>query len=225
MESKKKLITGIVIVILVIIAGALLLKGSKPKNKQDDTKTPVSVDVGTITAQDHALGDAKAKVTMIEYADFQCPFCGKFFTETTEPIIEKYVKTGKVQFVYRDFAFLGPESFKSAEAAWCAGDQGKYWEFHNYLFTHQDGENKGAFADKNLKSFAKELGLDSTAFDTCLDSGKYTQTIQDSTAAAGVAGVKGTPKSFIIKDGKVIDTVDGAYPLSAVTEKLEAALK
>lgn len=115
--------------------------------------------IDPVTAADHSLGEANSKVVMVEYADYQCPFCGRFFTNTVEPVIEKYVKTGKIQYVYRDFAFLGKESTKSAEATLCANDQGKYWEFHNYLFTHQNGENEGNFSDTNLKKIAAELGL------------------------------------------------------------------
>ena len=223
-----KLIAGAIIIVGVLIAGAILLRGKTPtENKGVEAKNDNAAltQVGTVNTEDHVLGNADAKVTMVEYADYQCPFCGKFFKETTEPILNTYVKEGKVKFIYRDFAFLGPESFKSAEAVACAGDQNKYWEFHNFLFTHQNGENQGAFADTNLKTFAKQLGLDSATFDKCLDSGKYTQAVKDSTTKAGTYDVKGTPKSFIIKDGKVVDTVDGAYPLEAVKAKLDAALK
>jgi len=220
-----KMIAGAILIAGVIIAGAILLKGKTPVNPTNPEDKVAIIQIDPVTASDHTQGDPNAKVTMIEYADFQCPFCGKFFVETTQPIIEKYVKTGKVQFVYRDFAFLGPESLKSAEATWCAGDQNKYWEFHDYLFTHQNGENKGSFSDTNLKTFAKGLGLDQTTFDQCLDSGKYTQAVTDSTTRAGKAGIQGTPKSLILKKGKVVDTVDGALDLLTVSAKLDAALK
>ena len=232
--SSQKLIAGAIIVVGVLIAGAILLKGKTPTTPSAptvDDKKAAAVQIDPVVASDYVLGDANAKVTFVEYADFQCPFCGRFFTQTTQPLIEKYVKTGKVQFIYRDFAFLGPESIKSAEAARCAGDQNKYWDYHDYLFTHQNGENKGGFADKNLKAFAKTLGLDTTAFNQCLDSGKYTQAVNDATTNAGKVGVQGTPKSFILKNGKVVDTVDGALPftdpnpLYNVSLKIDNALK
>ncbi len=228
-----KQIAAAIIIVGVFIAGAILIKSKTPTsvNPTTDKKAEIA-QIDPVTASDHVLGNAGAKVVMVEYADFQCPFCGKFFTETTQPVIENYVKTGKIQFVYRDFAFLGPESVKSAEAAWCAGDQNKYWEFHDYLFTHQNGENKGGFADANLKAFAKTLGLDTTAFNQCLDSGKYTKVVTDSTTNAGKAGVQSTPNSFILKNGKVVDTVEGAYPFKdptrpdlSVSVKLDNALK
>ncbi len=136
-----------------------------------------------------------------------------------------YVKEGKVRFVYRDYAFLGEESTKSAEAARCAGDQEKFWDYHDYLFTHQNGENHGAFSNPNLKSFAKTLGLDESKFNQCLDSQKYAKAVADEAAAGTKAGVSGTPKGFILVNGKVVSTIDGAEQLATVTAKLDSALK
>ena len=179
------------------------------------------------------------------YADFQCPFCGAVsglmpsnssliqslkqrdpnWTPSTSGIIDNYVKNGSVLFVYRDWAFLGPESVKAAEAARCAGDQGKFWEYHDYLYSHQNGENQGNFSDPHLKSFAKELGLDTSSFDKCLDGNKYTQAVTDSKNEGTTAGVNGTPKGFILKNGKLVGTIEGAEPFSSVKTKIDAALK
>jgi protein-disulfide isomerase len=112
-----------------------------------------------VSSSDFISGNQDAPITIIVYVDFQCPFCGKFFKETQQTALANYVKDGKVKLVSRDFAFLGGESVKSAEATRCAGDQGKFWEYHDYLFTHQNGENKGNFSNLNLKTFAKELKL------------------------------------------------------------------
>jgi protein-disulfide isomerase len=112
-----------------------------------------------ISVGDHLLGNPKATVTIIEYSDYQCPFCGKFYRDTLQAVKTNYIQTGKISFVYRDFDFLGPESFRASEATWCAKEQGKYWEYQGYLFNHQNGENGGAFSDENLKLFAAELGL------------------------------------------------------------------
>jgi len=112
-----------------------------------------------VTSSDFVLGNQNAPITIVLYVDFQCPFCGKFFKETEQTVLANYIKDGKVKLVSRDFAFLGDESLRAAEAARCAGDQGKFWEYHDYLFTHQNGENKGNFSNLNLKTFAKALGL------------------------------------------------------------------
>lgn len=168
---------------------------------------------------DPFLGNPKAKVTIIEFSDFQCPFCGRFF-QTVEPqIIKNYVETGKAKFVYRDYAFLGPESNWAAQAADCANEQNKFWEYHDYLFNHQDGENQGAFSMANLKGFAKTLGLNAGTFNKCLDSDKYASEVAGDVADGQKAGVNGTPTVFI--NGR---SVVGAQPFDAFKTIIEEEL-
>lgn len=232
-SGNPQLIAAAILIAGVVIGGAILLKGSRPPEGAATTPpaTPPAVaitapgTVAPVSGSDRVLGTSNAKLTMVLYEDFQCPFCGKFFKESEQPIINSYVKNGDVQLVYRDFAFLGEESYKAAEAARCAGDQGKFWEYHDYLFTHQNGENEGAFSDKKLQGFARTLGLDSASFDQCLTSGKYTQAVENQTTEGQQAGVNGTPKGFILKGGKVVDTIDGAIPYSTVKQKIDKALK
>lgn len=127
--------------------------------------------------------------------------------------------TGKVRFGYFNFAFLGEESTWAAEAAECAGDQDAYWEFHDYLFTHQNGENRGAFSKENLKAFAADLDLDTTAFNTCLDSGKYTEAVTNQTNIARGLGVQSTP-TFAVNGQAVV----GAQSFDTFKQKIEALL-
>jgi len=167
-----------------------------------------------IADSDPVLGAKNAKVTMIIYEDFQCPFCGAFtgsneemvanmksrdpsWEPTIVNVIKDYVNTNKVKIVWKDYPFLGQESYDSAEAGRCAQEQGKFWEFHDYLFSHQSGENQGAFSKDNLKKFAADLGLNTTAFNTCLDGGKYTKQMQEAQAAGQAVGVSGTPGVFV----------------------------
>ena len=195
----------------------------------------VSVAPAAVGPQDRTLGSANAKVTLIMYEDFQCPWCGKFVTESETQIRNTYVANGQVQLVFRDFPFLGSfvqpyvaakdESINAAMAARCAGDQGKFWDYHDYLFSHQTQENTGDFSVANLKSFAQKIGLDTTSFNQCLDSGKYAAAVAASKAEGTTAGVNGTPKGFILVKGKVVDTIDGYLPVASVTAKLDAALK
>lgn len=245
-DNNQKSIVSAIIIAGVLIAGAILLKGS-PAPKTDNTKGENGAKIAApapANKEDNVLGNPSAKITVVMYEDFQCPFCGvisgllpadapilKALQQRDPswapslPIIMNYVKAGNVQFVYRDFPFLGPESFKASEAARCAKDQGKFWEYHDYLYAHQNGENEGGFADVKLKSFAKTLGLDTADFDKCLDTGKYTQAVLNAKDEAGNAGVTGTPKGFIFKDGKIVSTIDGAEPAKTVQQKIEAALK
>lgn len=245
-NNDKKGLAGAIIIAGVLIAGAILLK---------DSKTPTQANLGIknnvilapIGKEDRTLGNPGAKVAVVLYEDFQCPFCGAIsglmqpdapliqslkqrdpnWTPLVPGIIDDYVKNGKLLFVYRDFplSFLGPESVRSAEAARCAGDQGKFWQYHDYLFGHQNGEGQGAFSDPNLKSFAKILGLNTALFNKCLDEGKYTKAVADSEAEGKVAGVTGTPKGFILKNGKIVGTIDGAESYATVKLKIDNVLK
>ena len=250
-NSQKSIISAIIIA-GVLIAGAILLKGSSaPQNTKTTTGNGIPVTTATlapVAKKDRILGNPQAKVTLIMYEDFQCPFCAAVtgieinspsmkpvmdylrkndptWTPFMPEIINNYVKNGEVLLVYRDFTFLGPESVKASEAARCAGDQGKFWEYHDYLYSHHGGENKGNFADLKLKSFAKELNLDNSIFDKCLDSNKYTEAVKDSNKEGSAAGVTGTPKGFILKYGKIAGTINGAEPLSTVKPKIDAVLK
>lgn len=228
-NNNNNAIAGAILVAGVFIAGAILLKGSGDKVALPSTNTggdqPTAVNVASVTKDDRTLGDPNAKVTLIVYEDFQCPFCGRFHADAEKAVRDTYVADGRVSFVYRDYAFLGPESVTSAEAARCAGDEGKFWEYHDYLYEHQNGENEGHFSNANLESYASILGLNKNTFSQCLTSGKYSQAVADSTNEGTSAGVRGTPKGYILKKGKVVDTIDGALPKAAVIQKIEAALK
>jgi protein-disulfide isomerase len=109
----------------------------------------------------------------------------------------KYFDTGKAKVVYRHMAFIGQESQWAAEASECANEQGQFWQFADYVLTHQAGENVGAFSRDNLKGFAKQVGLDTAKFNTCFDSGKYTQEVKQETAQGQQRGVDRTPTFFV----------------------------
>ncbi len=247
-NNNQKPIISAIIIVGVMIAGAILLRGSSATSGENSLKNKgIPVETKTLAPigeNDMMLGNPKAKVALVLYEDFQCPFCGAVSGSNAYPsliqslkqrdpnwtpflpgIKENYVKKGEVLFVYRDWAFLGPESIRASEAARCAGDQGKFWEYHDYLYEHQKGENKGDFADANLKSFAKALKLDTPIFDKCLDDSKYAQAVADSKNEGLTAGVTGTPKGFILKDGKISSTIDGAESYETVKQKLDNALK
>lgn len=143
------------------------------------------------------LGDNNAKVTLVEFADFQCPYCGEWQKTVFQQIKSKYIDTGKVRFVFMDFPFLGAESTRAAEAGRCAADQGKFWEYHDLLFSKQKGENEGVFADVNLKQFANDLHLNELEFNSCLDLKKYEVKLAEDMVKADGYGVQSTPTLFI----------------------------
>jgi protein-disulfide isomerase len=133
---------------------------------------------------------------------------------------ENYVNTGKVRFGYFQFPFLGDESHTAAQASECASDQGKFWEYHDYLFSHQNGENQGAFSADNLKKFAQEMGLDTQAFNQCLDSGKYKDVVDAQAQFARQLGVQSTP-SFLINGTPMV----GAQSYEAFQQLFDQFLK
>ncbi len=165
------------------------------------------------------LGDKNAKVTIVEFADFQCPFCEQWFTNVEGDLIKDYVNTGKVKFAFRNYAFLGQESTWAAEAAYCANDQGKFWDYHDYLYKHQGQENSGAFSKANLEQFASDLGLNTSQFNSCLDGDKYAAQVASDVKDGQAAGVNGTPTSFV--DGQ---SVVGAQPYSAFKTLIDQEL-
>ena len=128
-----------------------------------------------------------------------------------------YVKTGIVRFGYQHMAFLGPESKSAAEASECADEQGKFWEYHDVLFASQSGENQGAFSKDNLKKFATDLKLDTAKFNACVDSGKYSATVENDTAYAQSLGVTSTP-AFLINGQSLV----GAQPFEAFQKIVES---
>ena len=216
------IVSGVIIAVAVMYSGGVDLGGKKTDEKKQlsaESAGEASALLGVVGG-DQVLGSPSASVTFIEFGDFQCPFCGRFYSTTEKELKEKYVKTGKVKFIWRDFAFLGQESFDSAVAARCAGEQGKFWEYHNYLFEHQNGENEGAFSVANLKNFAKILNLDASQFNSCLDSSKFLSAVQKETELGRQLGVDGTPSSFI--NGVHIT---GAVPFAQFEQVILDALK
>jgi len=175
----------------------------------------VNVDAGHLPI----LGNKNAKVTVIEFADFQCPFCERFFKDAEPSIIKDYVNSGKVKFAFRHYAFLGQESNFSAEASECANEQGKFWEYHDYLYNHQGAENSGAFAKDKLIGFATSLGINTDQFSSCLNSDKYAKQVSDDLSAGQKAGVSGTPASVV--NGQL---VVGAQPYSAFKTLIDQEL-
>lgn len=212
-------IAGAIIFAGLLIAGAVVYSNYRknpPLERLTSPNVPAAPNNEELAAGGAVLGSPQAPVTIVEFADFQCPFCGRFFKSTEKDIIENYVKTGRAKFIYRDFAFLGPESQAAAEAAKCAGEQGKFWPYHdrlynyiwdNYYAQNKKGENVGAFSADNLKKFAGEIGLARSDFDVCLNSGKFSVEVKKDVAAAQKFGVDSTPTSFI--NGQI---VVGAIP-------------
>jgi protein-disulfide isomerase len=163
-------------------------------------------------------GTDKAPVTLVEFSDFRCSFCRKFWQTTLPFLDKKYISTGKVRFIYRHFAVLGKPSELAAQGVECAGEQEKFWEYHDKLFASA-GSPLG-FTDGKLKGYAKELGLKGQVFNQCLDSGKHLKKVEGETAIAAFLGARGTPAFFL--NGQM---VVGAQPFEVFESLIEEALK
>ena len=170
-----------------------------------------------LLAKGPAKGAETAPITIIEFSDFQCSFCWKFWKETLPRLEAEYVNPGSVRFVYRHLAILGKQSVTAAQAAECAAEQTKFWEYHDKLFA-----SKGPFAltNRRLKGYAREIGLDGEAFDRCLDSEKYAQKVEGETGIGLALGLRGTPAFFI--NGRLLV---GAHPFETFQVLIEEELE
>jgi protein-disulfide isomerase len=176
----------------------------------------------------NAVGDPNAPIKLEEFSDFQCPYCARFSAQTEAQLVKAYADTGKVYFMYRSYGeFIGPESRAAAEAAYCAGDQGKFWEMHDMLFANQTGENIGDFTNKRLTTFAQNIGLDMGSFTSCFNGGTYSSRVDQDLTDGTAAGIKATP-SFVMTytvNGQVKSVlIEGAVPFSDFQAKFDAAL-
>jgi len=238
-----------VLVGAILISGSVLYSAKMILKKMDSTSGQVvlSQQAATPTAQQQAaaaqtgqgniqvtersdapaIGSKSAKVTMIEFSDFQCPYCQSFFKETYGQIKSKYIDTGKVRLVFRHFPLpFHQNAEKAAEAAECANKQGKFFEYHDLLFKNAQSDGTG-LAASDLKKYADQLGLNSgtlgfgkNKFNQCLDKSETASVVKKDVSDGTAAGVSGTP-SFII-NGKL---VVGAQPYASFEQVIEAALK
>ena len=167
------------------------------------------------------LGNPNAKVVFVEFSDFQCPFCGRFYKESEIQLRRDYVDTGKVLFLYKDFPLsFHPNAEPAAEAARCAAEQGRFWEFHDKIFS-----NQADLSADNYKKWATELGLNASQFNSCFDAGKYKADIQANFNEGSQLGVSGTPSFLVGKaDGKS-QLIVGAMPYSEFKQAVDALLK
>lgn len=225
-NTGQKQIAGAIIIAGLIIAGAILLKGNeKPSVFKEGTKPSIEkTDLKPVSKEDHINGDLDAKIIIVEYSDLECPFC-KVFHQTMHQIS---ATNKNVAWIYRHYPIAGlhkkaPKEAEATECAWEQGGNTAFWQYTDRVFeitTSNDGLDP-----LELPKIAQSIGLDVIAFNTCLKSGKYAEKVQTSLDEGVRAGVRGTPKSFILVKGKVVDTIDGAEPIEMVRSKIEQALK
>lgn len=200
-----------------------LAKGGQPPRPAEESFANKTIAIDN----EPSKGNAAAKVTVVEVSDYHCPFCRRQTLQTVPQLMTEYVNSGKVRYVFVDYpiAQLHPDAFKSHEAANCAGDQGKYWQMHDSLFS-----NPPAREATQLTAQARALGLDMTKFDACLTSGRHATPIRDSIVRMEQLGVDGTPLTLIgITPApgapmKIVSSVYGARPYPDFKTAIDAVL-
>ncbi len=228
------IIPGAIVIAAALIAGAIYLNGKNtaPAVTTEEQPEAAAIDFRPVDSTDYIRGNPNAPIMLVEYSDYDCPFCGQFHT-TMKQIIEKYGTTGKVAWVYRHFPIqqLHPNAPKIATAAECVAELGgtpAFWSFTDLVFSEKpietrNGQNYiGATDMKRLPEFAETAGVDKSRFELCFNSGKYDEKITQAVLEAQKAGGQGTPHTLIIAGNEILDQVPGAYPFEDFTDSTGA---
>jgi protein-disulfide isomerase len=175
------------------------------------------------------LGKVDAPVTLMEFSDYQCPFCSRHYRQTMPTLVKDYVETGQLKYVMREnpIQSIHSRAMGASQAALCANDQGKYWEMHNIMF-----DNQRELAEENLKSYAATIGLDTAEFNSCFDTKKHENTVNEDLKDGQTLGIRGTP-GFVLgltdpdDPNKVNFTVflNGAKPLPDFKSAIDSLLE
>jgi len=220
MKKKGPIIGSIVAVILLAIVASVAMN-------QDET---INLDMqrshGTISTAmgSPLLGNLDAKITIIEFGDYQCHQCFNWFHNTKPAIVENYINSGKANLIFMDLAFLGRDSATAAQATYCAEEQGKYWEYHDVLYYSQQEIDDGLANSERLQAFAFSIGLDIELFDSCMNSGKYSKRVQHNVNEARNVGATATPTFFIVDSNGNQQTITGAQPYSVFQTVLDSMI-
>lgn len=202
----KKVHLLVIPVIIGIISGALI--AFYPEDQSSETLTKAKL----IEGGSPILGNPSAPITILEWGDYQCTYCHRFHQSTFDIIKEDYIQTGKVKVIFKDFPLNGPDSMLAAEAAYCANDQGKYWQYHDELYKNWGGENTGWVTRWALNAFGTTVGLDLEKFNQCLDDHVYKEKVNALYQFGKEIGIDATP-SFLVFNNEKIIKIRGNQPL------------
>lgn len=237
-EKKVRTFTTPILVILLVIvaflAGMFWTKiryvgpGKAPEGAAQTSPSPGAPQEGATLNEDQinkivsggaaTKGKENAPVTIVEFSEYQCPYCGRYVAEAYPQILEEY--EDQIYYIFHDYPLsFHPHAQKLAEVARCAGDQNQYWEMHDLIFENQEEWSSKQNIDVDIDSFVTQLGLNKEEFDDCLDSGKYTQAVNDSIELGTEVGVQGTP-TFFINGQKLV----GARPYADFKAIIDAEL-
>lgn len=229
-----------VVALGAILVSAILIVALQSANRAARENLVDWPSVERPQANRNAAGDPNAPIKIVEYSDYQCPYCARFAKEVEPLLVEQYVKTGKVYFVFRSMGnFVSnniaayynqpakTESMDAAMAAYCAADQGKFWDMHDGLFANVLGEDAGSFTRTRLIAIAEKAGLDTKEFKECLYSEKYRQQAEQDARDGQAAGVRGTPSfviSYQVNGEQKTQLIPGLLPFEQFGQVLDAIL-
>ena len=227
---------------MAVLFGALLIGGSLSgfsnmgnNNKDTDVKkAQIQKLISELTTPSipgaTALGNNNASIAIVEFADYQCPFCAKFNNETKNDLIDNYVNSGIARFVFKDFVVNDLPKDKlstlAAEASYCAAEQNKFWDFHDEVFKNSKGENTGWLSNESLIEFAKNVKVNNIGqFSSCVDSHKYNQVVVKNNLFAKDLGLASTPTFLILKHNSTkVAAIEGARPLPVFKNTIDQFL-
>ena len=177
-----------------------------------------------LTSGSPVLGSTSAPITIVEFGDYQCEACYRWYHNTRADIIDNYIETGKVNLVFMDLPFLGRDSITAAQATYCADDQGKYWEYHETLYNFQEAIDNGWASKDRLVSFAFNLDMNMDEFNDCMDSSKYAKRVKANYDESQRFGAEATPTFLIISPDGAVKKITSAQPYSVFSQVIEPML-
>ncbi len=211
----KKIYLIVIPIVIGVITGMFL--AFYPQS-EDDSK--LLTESKLIQNGSQTMGNPSASITILEWGDYQCTFCYKFHQSTLNTIKQDFIETGKVKLVFKDFPLNGPDSILAAEAAYCAQDQGKYWQYHDELYKNWAGEKMGWINNESLDKFATTVSLDLNKFNECLDDHKYLERVNQMYEFGKKIGIDATP-SFLVFNNEKIIKITGNQPLEVFLKSID----
>ena len=218
MKLDRRLSAGIIglIILIATVGGVLYFKSESTLQQLSSSTIVATINTSELlkSGSPPIRGSLNASVTIVEFGDFQCPTCGAWYHEQEPLVLQNLVDSGKAQFEWRDFDFFGPDSVSASEAAYCAGEQGKFWQFYDIVYSNQQTPNSGWADFVHLQKFAEQLGLNMTQFNTSFQSHKYAALVNMNYALGTQLGITATPTFFVVGASGKIVTITGDQPYS-----------
>ena len=234
--KKKALILGIVLAVVIIGGSAIAFlpmpqnNSTNPTNKNSELNDIFKKLTQPVIQNASALGSDTANITIVEFGDYKCQYCARFHRETKSQLIDNFVDTGQVKFMFKDFVVndkpLDKQSTLAARASYCAADQGKYWQYHDEVYDNSKGEDVGWVTKEILNQFAQNVKVpDLMKFSECVDSQKYNDVVAQNNELARSLGVSATPTFLVIKQGRQPEGIVGAQPYNSFQEVISQLQK